>query len=104
MEDYNFCADVLDTYRSLPIWLKGLWLVIPPAFVLGLIRLFLRWRAGRAADTIEGELIYSIYTEPDGIIRVYRFRESDDRILEALIERQPVATVDPRPSHSPRGR
>ena len=103
MQDYNFWADLLATCQSLPIWLKVLWLIVPPAFALGLIWL-IRWRAGRAADTIEGELIYSIYTEPDGVIRVYRFRESDDRILEALIERQPVATVDPRPSHSPRGR
>ena len=32
--DYNFWRDLLDTYQSLPDWLKFCWLVIPAATVL----------------------------------------------------------------------
>jgi hypothetical protein len=45
MNDYNFLADVLDTFQSMDDWLKALALLIPPGFVLGLVGLFLRHRA-----------------------------------------------------------
>ena len=31
MEDYNFWADLLTTYRSNPDWLKGAWLLVAAA-------------------------------------------------------------------------
>ena len=44
MEDYNVWADLLDTYQSMADWVKALWLVVPPAFLLTLIALILRYR------------------------------------------------------------
>ena len=33
MEDYNFLADLLSTYRANPDWLKFFWLFIPAALM-----------------------------------------------------------------------
>ena len=44
MEDYNFWADVLSTFRSINDWVKALWLIVPPIFVLGLIKMALTAR------------------------------------------------------------
>ena len=44
MEDYNFWADVLNTFRSVNDWVKALWLVVPPIFILGLIKMALTAR------------------------------------------------------------
>lgn len=38
MNDYNFWSDLLDTFQSSPDWIKALWLLIPPGFLLGLVR------------------------------------------------------------------
>ena len=52
MEDYNFWADLLTTYRSNPDWLKFCWLFFPTALLVlgghGFTRL-LRARMGLAA-------------------------------------------------------
>ena len=32
-QDYNFWRDLLDTYQSLPDWLKLVWLRIPAAMI-----------------------------------------------------------------------
>jgi hypothetical protein len=45
MSDYNFLADLLDTFQSMDDWLKALALLIPPGFALGVVGLFLRHRA-----------------------------------------------------------
>jgi hypothetical protein len=45
MSDYNFLADLLDTFQSMDDWLKALTLLIPPGFALGVMGLFLRHRA-----------------------------------------------------------
>ena len=34
--DYNFWRDLLDTYQSLPDWLKFFWLAIPSATIVAL--------------------------------------------------------------------
>lgn len=62
MDPYNFWQDFFDTYQSLPDWLKALWLIVPPAFVLGLLALLTRLKlGGKQADVgIDGELVYSI--------------------------------------------
>ena len=44
MGNYNFWQDLFDTYQSLSDWLKILWLIVPPAFVLALVALTLRFR------------------------------------------------------------
>ncbi len=52
MNDYNFWADLLDTFQSMDDWLKALALLIPPGFVLVVLGLFLRHRATmRAIET-----------------------------------------------------
>ena len=52
MDDYNFWADLFDTYQSTADWVKALWLIAPPAFLLGLIALILRYRiATKQAQT-----------------------------------------------------
>lgn len=38
----NFQVDLLDTFLSPADWIKALWLLIPPGFVLALIWLFRR--------------------------------------------------------------
>ena len=45
MTEYNFLADLLDTFQSMDNSLKALALLIPPAFILCLIGLLLRHRA-----------------------------------------------------------
>ena len=87
MEDYNFWADLLDTFQSSADWIKALWLVIPPSFVLALIWLFRR-RVVRV-DAHGGELLYTIYKEPNGLIQIYRHGELDGGKSElVLIEHQ----------------
>ena len=44
MEDYHFWQDFSDTYQSLSNSTKALWLIVPPAFLLGLIALITRHR------------------------------------------------------------
>lgn len=65
MQDYNFWQDFFDTYQSLPDWIKALWLIIPPAFILGLAALVMRLRIdGKQADPrFTGGLVYSIYRD-----------------------------------------
>lgn len=67
MEPYNFWQDFFDTYQSLPDWLKVLWLIVPPAFVLALVALKLRFRIDtkRADGGLNGELIYSIHRDAE---------------------------------------
>ena len=49
--DYNFWADLLDTYQSLTPWVQALWLIGPLAFLLALIKLPPRAAATAAAST-----------------------------------------------------
>jgi hypothetical protein len=74
MEDYNFWQDLFDTYQSLPDWMKFAWLVIPPSFILGLIAMIMRYRLNskHASKVIEGELLYSVRSQADNELRVYR--------------------------------
>lgn len=39
MDNYNFLADLLATFRASPDFIKALWLVIPPIFMLAVIGL-----------------------------------------------------------------
>ncbi|OXT02384.1 hypothetical protein B7H23_05660 [Notoacmeibacter marinus] len=51
MDDYNFRADLLDTFQSAPDAIKALMLILPLAFALGLLGLLLHHR--RAARRME---------------------------------------------------
>lgn len=67
MESYNFWQDFFDTYQSLSDWMKMLWLIVPPAFVLGLIALVMRIRIDlkQAGHGFTGKLIYSIHRDEE---------------------------------------
>lgn len=41
MDDYNFAADLLATFRASPDFIKALVVLIPPCFMLAFIRLML---------------------------------------------------------------
>lgn len=72
MENYNFWRDAFDTYQSLSDWIKALWLLVPPAFVLGLVAIL---RRPLAAETVEQEpqgLVYSVYRSPQGTLVLHR--------------------------------
>ena len=72
MTDYNFWQDLFDTYQSLSDWLKILWLIVPPAFVLGLVALTLRFRieSRRVERRFDGELVYSIHRDAGNQLHV----------------------------------
>ncbi len=87
IEDYHFWEDFFDTYQSLSNWTKALWLIVPPAFVLGLIALILRHRvAVRQAETgMRGALVYTIHRDGDDKLHVYRHGPA--------LEREPALLV-----------
>jgi hypothetical protein len=70
MDNYNVWADLFDTYQSTADWLKALWIVATPAFVLGVIAV-LRPRRSKA-EAEQGELLYSIRRHRDGMLTVHR--------------------------------
>lgn len=74
MNDYNFWADAVDAYRNSSDWIKALWLVVPPTFILGLGALGLLWHGlrGREERRTTGDLAYTMVHEPDGRLRIYR--------------------------------
>lgn len=51
MDDYNFFADLLDTFQSSSDYIKTVIILVPPAFVLGVVHLLTRHRR----HTTEGE-------------------------------------------------
>ena len=74
MDNYNFWQDLFDTYQSLSDWLKILWLIVPPAFVLGLVALTLRFRieSRKVERRFDGELVYSIPRDADNRVHILR--------------------------------
>ena len=66
--DYNLPADLLNTFRSLNDWIKALWILSVPGFVLGFLALVLRYRvAVRRLDRFaDGRLICSVVAGTDG--------------------------------------
>jgi len=77
MEDYNFWKDFFDTYQSFPDWMKALWLVVPPAFALGLLALAMRYRVAlKQADCgTGGTLVYTIHRDDFDQLRIYRHNQ-----------------------------
>lgn len=72
MDNYNFWQDFFDTYQSLSDWLKVLWLIVPPAFVLGLVALTLQFRltSKHMNSGLDGELVYSIRRDAQNRIHI----------------------------------
>lgn len=91
MENYNFWQDFFDTYQSLSGWMKALWLIVPPAFVLGLIALILHDRrlAKLPPALAGGDLVYTIHRDGSDRLRIYRHgREGEDHPALLFVEKQ----------------
>jgi hypothetical protein len=92
MDPYNFWQDFFDTYQSLSDWIKALWLIVPPGFVLALIALVMRPRTGRnRPDQIpNGELIYSIHRDAEDRLHVISYLPRPDGQPGLILLDQPV--------------
>ena len=97
MENYNFWRDFFDTYQSLSNWMKVLWLVVPPAFLLVLIWLAARTGEQRrsAEPNTVGRLIYSVYRDEENCIRIFSH-------LPELADRPNLLFLDPPTADSDR--
>ena len=76
MEDISAFQAFLGTYQSLADWIKALWLIVPPAFILLLTALLLR--AKRPVPEIDGELVYTVHRDVSGQYRILRHTPPDD--------------------------
>ncbi len=91
MEDYNFWQDFFDTDQSLSDPTKALWLIVPAAFLLGLIALIMRHRVAvkDAENAMRGDLVYTIHRDGDDKLHVYRHGAALDREPALLLLDQP---------------
>ncbi len=91
MEDYNFWQDFFDTYQSLSDGTKALWLIVPAAFLLGLVALILRHRVAvrQAESSLRGDLVYTIHWDGDDKLCVYRHGPALDREPALVLLDQP---------------
>ncbi len=91
MEDYHFWQDFFDTYQSLSDGTKALWLIVPAAFVLGLIALVMRYRVAvrQVEHGLRGDLVYTIHRDGDDKLHVYRHGAALDREPALLLLDQP---------------
>ncbi|MGD1886609.1 MAG: hypothetical protein ACFB01_05710 [Cohaesibacteraceae bacterium] len=98
MDEYNFWQDFFDTYQSLSDWLKFAWLVVPPAFLLGLVALFMWYRLAtkRAAETGTGTLAYTVFSSQNDGLRIYTHNGAD-----ALNAERSEAALLPLPGTKP---
>ncbi len=91
MDGYNFWQDFFDTYQSLSNWTKAIWLIVPPAFVLGLIALVPRHRVAvsQAETGMRGDLVYTIHRDGDDKLHVYRHGAALNREPALLVLEEP---------------
>lgn len=63
MDEYNFWKDLLDTFQSSSDWVQAVWLIVPPMFVLILIRMIMRFRLARhsVAEPTPEPVVYQIH-------------------------------------------
>ena len=74
MDDISAFQAFLGTYQSLADWIKALWLIVPPAFILLLTALLLR--AKRPVPEVDGELVYTVHRDAAGQYRILRHTPS----------------------------
>jgi hypothetical protein len=91
MEDYHFWQDFFDTYQSLSNWTKALWLIVPPAFLLGLVALIMRHRVAvrETEHGMRGDLVYTIHRDGDDKLCVYRRGAALDREPALVVLEEP---------------
>jgi hypothetical protein len=87
----HFWQDFFDTYQSLSDPTKALWLIVPPAFLLGLMALITPHRVAvrQAESGMRGDLIYTIHRDGDDKLCVYRHGPALDREPALLLLDQP---------------
>lgn len=76
MEETTFWQALFATYQSLTDWIKALWLIVPPAFILILTALLMREK--RPVPEVDGELVYTVHRDATGHYRVLRHTPPDD--------------------------
>src|SRR6056297_3653268 len=76
MEETTFWQTLFATCQSLTDWVKALWLIVPPAFILLLTAPLLR--AKRPAPEVDGELVCTLRRDAAGQYRILRHVPSDD--------------------------
>ncbi len=91
MEDHPFWQDFFDTYQSLSNGTKALWLIAPPAFVLGLIALILRHRVEvrKVENGMRGDLAYTIHRDDNDQLHVYRHGSALEREPALVLLEEP---------------
>lgn len=104
--DYNFWKDFFDTYQSLSDWMKFAWLIVPPAFTIGLIALVMRMRidSKRAKRVDSGTLAYTVQKDENGGLRIYTHDGADRlpaRTSEPHLLPLPGATAPTHGKHPP---
>ena len=82
----QFLTDLSATFLALPDWLKALWMVIPPAFLLGLAWLAVHFRlqSTRQERVVAGEMIFTVFLDAYGDLRIVRHRPRS--FEEAVLE------------------
>ncbi|MEI4481846.1 MULTISPECIES: hypothetical protein [unclassified Phyllobacterium] len=96
MTEYNFISDFLDTFQSSPDWIKALWLLIPPGFLLGLIAMAMRFSIAKTqvAPREQGELIYSVHRDAGNQLHIVRHIPLVDG-NPALLMLDPLSNSEP---------
>lgn len=96
MTEYNFISDFLDTFQSSPNWIKALWLLIPPGFLLGLIAMVMRFSIAKTQvpPKEQGELIYSVHRDAGNQLHIVRHIPLVDG-NPALLMLDPLSNSEP---------
>jgi hypothetical protein len=104
----GYLQEFLETYRSLNDWLKALWVVTPPTFLLLLIRQWLNHRRAvkmaapaqmANAKLPDGQTLYSVSRMDNGELRVFahvpELTEINREALRLLVApREDRASID----------
>ncbi|MGY6644758.1 MAG: hypothetical protein ACXIVD_06010 [Salinarimonas sp.] len=98
MEDISTFQAFLGTYQSLADWIKALWLIVPPAFILLLTALLLR--AKRPVPEVDGELVYTVHRDAAGQYRILRHAPPNDTPALLPLEPDTPALIPPERRNS----
>ena len=93
MEDISAFQAFLGTYQSLADWIKALWLIVPPVFILLLTALLLR--AKRPVPEVDGELVYTVHRDASGQYRILRHAPPDETPALLPLEPDTPALIPP---------
>ncbi len=102
MTDYNFWQNFFDTYQSLSDLLKVLWLIVPPAFMLGLVALTLRFRIDSKRAGLDGELVYSVHRDKQSRVHIIsHVKQAGDNPPLLFLDQEPSEPFEYAEGKSP---